>query len=119
MSRVLIDTTRRDFAKSPRPSLCLILDERLYLLLYINTHMAKKERNGRRKNDEKVPKKINKASQEETSLFSGISFLGGLSDEIRHSVIAILFFVIGIFFSVAPWGYAGLLGGKVYNGFEY
>ena len=81
--------------------------------------MAKKERNGRRKNDEKVPKKINKASQEETSLFSGISFLGGLSDEIRHSVIAILFFVIGIFFSVAPWGYAGLLGGKVYNGFEY
>src|SRR3989344_2762776 len=74
--------------------------------------MAKKERNGRRKNDEKVPKKINKASQEETSLFSGISFLGGLSDEIRHSVIA-------IFFSVAPWGYAGVLGESIYGGFEY
>lgn len=81
--------------------------------------MAKNERSGRKKNDEKVPKKINKSSQEETSLFSRISFLGGLSDEIRHSVIAILFFVVGIFFSVAPWGYAGLLGGKIYNGFEY
>ncbi len=81
--------------------------------------MAKKEKNGRRKNDEKVPKKIIKGSNEGASLFRGISFLGGLSDEIRHSVIAILFFVVGIFFSVAPWGYAGLLGGKVYNGFEY
>ena len=81
--------------------------------------MAKKEKNGRRKNDEKVPKKINKSSVEETSLFSGISFLGGLSPEIRHSVIAILFFVVGIFFSVAPWGYGGMLGGKVFGGFEY
>jgi len=81
--------------------------------------MAKKERNGRRKNDEKVPKRINKISHGQTSLFGDISFFGGLSSEIRHSVIAILFFVIGIFFSVAPWGYAGLLGGKVYNGFEY
>ncbi|MFZ2303719.1 MAG: DNA translocase FtsK 4TM domain-containing protein [Minisyncoccia bacterium] len=81
--------------------------------------MAKKERNGRSRNDEKVPKKISKVSQEKTSLFSRVSFLGGLSDEIRHSVIAILFFVVGIFFSVAPWGYAGLLGGKVYDGLEY
>lgn len=81
--------------------------------------MAKKERNGRRKNDDKSPKKINKNSQEETSLFSGISLFGGLSSEIRHSVIAILFFVIGIFFSVAPWGYGGMLGGKVFGGFEY
>jgi len=52
-------------------------------------------------------------------LFGGISFLGGLSPEIRHSVIAILFFVIGIFFSVAPWGYGGMLGGKIFSAFQY
>ncbi len=81
--------------------------------------MSKKERNGRRKNDEKSPKKVGKDSKEKSSLFSGISFLGGLSDETRHSVIAILFFVIGIFFSVAPLGKAGILGQSIYGGLEY
>jgi S-DNA-T family DNA segregation ATPase FtsK/SpoIIIE len=82
-------------------------------------YMAKKERSGRRKNDTKVPKKTDGEIREKDSLFSGISFLGGLSDEIRHSVIAILFFVVGIFFSVAPFGKAGMLGQSVYGGFEY
>ncbi|MBI5077763.1 MAG: DNA translocase FtsK 4TM domain-containing protein [Candidatus Yonathbacteria bacterium] len=81
--------------------------------------MSKKERSGRRKNDTKVTKKIEDGPREKTSLFSNISFLGGLSDETRHSVIAILFFVVGIFFSVAPWGKAGVLGHSVYGGFEY
>ncbi|HAS84649.1 MAG TPA: hypothetical protein DCS23_01045 [Candidatus Yonathbacteria bacterium] len=88
--------------------------------------MAKKERNGGKKNSGNRGPTLNTNSKgrtsgakDQSSLFERISFLGGLSDETRHSVIAILFFVIGIFFSVAPWGYAGLLGGKVYSGFEY
>lgn len=86
-------------------------------------YMAKKERSGRRSNDtktdKKISKKINKDSSEEASLFSGMSFLGGLSDETRHTVIAILFFVVGIFFSVAPWNLGGLVGSSIYHGFQY
>lgn len=85
--------------------------------------MAKKEISGRRRNDvkveKKVSKKVEKVSDEGTSLFEGISFFGGLSPEIKHTVGAILFFVIGIFFSVAPFGKAGMLGQSVYGGFEY
>lgn len=81
--------------------------------------MAKKETVGRKNKNTKVSKKKESVSEDTKSLFSGMSFLGGLSDEIRHSVIAILFFVVGIFFSVAPWGYAGILGRSVYGGFEY
>ncbi len=47
------------------------------------------------------------------------SFMDGLSDETRHSVIAILFFVVGIFFSIAPFGKAGLAGKNIYDSFEY
>ncbi len=47
------------------------------------------------------------------------SFMDGLSDETRHSVIAILFFVVGVFFSVAPFGKAGFVGKNIYGGFEY
>ncbi|MGB2580386.1 MAG: DNA translocase FtsK 4TM domain-containing protein, partial [Minisyncoccia bacterium] len=81
--------------------------------------MAKKEISGRRKNDTKVSKNTVKSSKEKTSLLSNISFFDGLSDETRHSVIAILFFVIGIFFSVAPFGKGGVLGESIYGGFEY
>jgi len=81
--------------------------------------MAKKEISGRRKNDTKVQKNTVKGSKEKTSLLGNISFFDGLSDETRHSVIAILFFVIGIFFSVAPFGKGGVLGESIYGGFEY
>ncbi|TAN36581.1 DNA translocase FtsK [Patescibacteria group bacterium] len=81
--------------------------------------MAKKEISGRRKNDAKVQKNTVKGSKEKTSLLGNISFFDGLSDETRHSVIAILFFVIGIFFSVAPFGKGGVLGESIYGGFEY
>ncbi len=47
------------------------------------------------------------------------SFMDGLSDETRHSVVAILFFVMGVFFSVAPFGKAGFVGENIYGGFEY
>src|SRR3989344_234932 len=90
-----------------------------YLLLCMNIYMAKKEIGRHKKTEVKNPKKTSGTPEEQTSLFSDISFFGGLSSEIRHSVIAILFFVIGIFFSVAPWGYAGILGGSVYGGFNY
>ena len=72
--------------------------------------MAKNTR-GRKKNEETDDKK--------DSLLSGIELLAGLSDETRHTVIAILFFVVGVFFSVAPFGKAGLMGENIYNGFEY
>lgn len=84
--------------------------------------MAKKEISKRAKTETKVSKKrdkIEKSAQEETSLFSGISFFGGLSDETRHSVIAILFFVVGVFFSVAPFGFGGPVGSSIYSGFDY
>lgn len=81
--------------------------------------MAKKEISGRRKNDTKVPKNTDKSSKEKTSLLGNISFFDGLSDETRHSVIAILFFVVGIFFSAAPFGKGGVLGESIYGGFEY
>lgn len=81
--------------------------------------MAKKEISGRRRNDTKVPKNTEKVSKEKTSLLGNISFFDGLSDETRHSVIAILFFVVGIFFSAAPFGKGGVLGESIYGGFEY
>lgn len=80
--------------------------------------MAIKERASRKKTDIRVSKK-QKSEKEEVRHEGGFSLFGGLSDEIRHSVIAILFFVIGIFFSVAPWGYGGMIGESVYGGFEY
>lgn len=81
--------------------------------------MAKKERTGRRDTDPKVIKKIEKTSRKESAPPERFSLLGGLSDETRHSVIAILFFVIGVFFSVAPFGKAGLVGSSIYGGFDY
>lgn len=81
--------------------------------------MAKKEISRRKKVEVKNSKKIDRSSEEGTSLLSNISLFEGLSPEIKHSVIAILFFVVGIFFSVAPWGKAGVIGGSVYGGFNY
>ncbi|KKW07994.1 MAG: cell division FtsK/SpoIIIE [Parcubacteria group bacterium GW2011_GWA2_49_16] len=81
--------------------------------------MAKKEHDGRRKTDPKTPKKIEKESSEESSLFKRFSLFSGLSDETRHSVVAILFFVIGIFLSIASYGIAGPVGNSVYGGFKY
>ena len=78
--------------------------------------MAKQERSGRRNTDIKAPKKTVRATKEPTPSEPRISLFEGLSDETRHSVIAILFFVIGIFFSVAPFGKAGLMGSSIYGG---
>lgn len=80
--------------------------------------MAKKEKTSRKKATSRVSKKEELLS-DAGSLFESFSPLGGLSDEIRHSVIAILFFVIGIFFSVAPFGKAGMLGESIFGGFNY
>ncbi|MBI5400663.1 MAG: DNA translocase FtsK 4TM domain-containing protein [Candidatus Yonathbacteria bacterium] len=81
--------------------------------------MAKKETNGRKRTETKVTKKIEKTSHDGPSWWSQVSLFGGLSDETRHSVIAILFFVIGVFFSVAPFGKGGLMGSSIYSGFDY
>jgi S-DNA-T family DNA segregation ATPase FtsK/SpoIIIE len=81
--------------------------------------MAKKERTGRRGTDPKVIKNTEKFSRKEPVPAERFSLFDGLSDETRHSVIAILFFVIGIFFSVAPFGKAGFVGSSIYGGFEY
>src|SRR3989344_5502256 len=81
--------------------------------------MAKKEPAGRRSTDPKVIKKIEKPSRKESIPAERFSLFDGLSDETRHSVIAILFFVIGIFFSIAPFGKAGFVGTSVYGGFQY
>ena len=82
--------------------------------------MAKKEPRGRKNVDVKVPKKrAERSAREEESYESRVSFFDNLSDETRHSIIAILFFVVGVFFAVAPFGEAGLVGGSVYNGFTY
>ena len=81
--------------------------------------MAKKEPAGRRSTDPKVIKKIEKSSRKESVPSERLSLFEGLSDETRHSVIAILFFVIGIFFSIAPFGKAGFVGTSVYGGFQY
>ncbi len=81
--------------------------------------MVKKENTGRRNTDPKVVKKFNKPIKDEVALTERLSLFDGLSAETRHSVIAILFFVIGIFFSVAPFGKAGLVGSSIFSGFQY
>lgn len=81
--------------------------------------MAKQETRGRRKTETKIIKKIERTSGGGPSLWSQISFFGGLSQETRNTVIAILFFVIAVFFSVAPFGKAGMIGGSVYSGLQY
>ena len=81
--------------------------------------MAKKEISAHKKADTKVTKKTGKNHKEELPFTSRASLFDGISDGTRHSVIAILFFVIGIFFSVAPWGYGGMMGSQIYRGFEY
>ncbi len=73
--------------------------------------MAKKELPRRkRKDDVKGAQKGTPAKK--------ISLFEGLSNETRHSVIAILFFVLGIFFLVAG-KYGGSAGLMLYNGFSY
>ena len=82
--------------------------------------MAKKEQLGRRNTDIKQSKRRSERSmREEESRESRVSFFNNLSDETRHSIIAILFFVVGIFFSVAPFGKAGVVGGGIYDAFTY
>ncbi|MBI5798946.1 MAG: hypothetical protein HZB10_03365 [Candidatus Yonathbacteria bacterium] len=84
--------------------------------------MAKQETSRRGRNNTRVEKKVSKKVEkfsENGSLFQGVSLFEGLSPEIKHTVLAILFFVIGIFFSVAAFGKAGVLGESVYGGFDY
>ncbi len=81
--------------------------------------MAKKETSKRAVAEVKAKKQAKVSHKEEVAPMRLFSFLDGLSDETRHSVIAILFFVVGIFFSVAPFGKAGYVGQNIYGGFEY
>ncbi|OIO30412.1 hypothetical protein AUJ77_03115 [Candidatus Nomurabacteria bacterium CG1_02_43_90] len=81
--------------------------------------MAKDIRTNKRNGKETIIKKVTKIKQENPAPSFRFSFLDGLSDETRHSVIAILFFVIGIFFLAAPFGKGGLMGSSIYGGFEY
>ncbi|MDD5152787.1 MAG: DNA translocase FtsK [Candidatus Pacebacteria bacterium] len=82
--------------------------------------MAKKE-TGRSANKTKDDEKYSRKNNDGGSRFS---FLGGLSDETRHHVIAILLFVIAIFLSVAPFGrdtggYGGPVGNVLYDWLGY
>ncbi len=81
--------------------------------------MAKDTMISKRKSNGNDFKKNEKRTQKELPLISKFSFLDGLSPEIRHSVIAILFFVVGLFLAVAPFGKAGFVGTSVYGGFQY
>lgn len=74
--------------------------------------MAKKELDRRKKND-------TKASTKETPASKKKSVFDNLSNETRHSIIAILFFVVGIFFSAAPWSYSGPVGTTLYGWLTY
>ncbi len=78
--------------------------------------MAKKEQTKRGAIIKRQTKIIREENVTPRRIFS---FMDGLSDETRHSVIAILFFVVGIFFSIAPFGNAGFVGENIYSGFEY
>lgn len=83
--------------------------------------MVKKEIREQKHADIKRVRKGDKISSKDAASERTFSLLGGLSDKTRHSVIAILFFVVGIFLALAPLGkeYAGPVGGGVYDGFRY
>jgi S-DNA-T family DNA segregation ATPase FtsK/SpoIIIE len=82
--------------------------------------MARKEQKGRSVDIKKLPKKgVGRPTRDEEEVAPRLSFFDGLADETRHSIIAILFFVVGVFFAVAPFGKAGFVGDNVYKGFGY
>jgi len=75
--------------------------------------MAKKETNGKnRKSD-------SKASPKENSRGGKVSLFDGLSNETRNNIVAILFFVFGIFFAAASGGYGGQVGTTLYGWLNY
>lgn len=79
--------------------------------------MAKTEdqkKNSLKKQNGKAPRDVKK----DTS-FSPRSFMNGLSDEIRHTVFAIIFLVLGMALSSAPFGKAGIFGQTLYGGLDY
>lgn len=82
--------------------------------------MAKREQPEYKNTNIKRMRKSEKNKEYETPK-KHIPFFEGLSDKTRHSVIAILFFAVGIFLSLAPLGkeYAGPVGGGIYDGFRY
>lgn len=73
------------------------------------------------KNNSAVKKQTTKITREvkNATPIRPLSFMDGLADEIRHTIIAIIFFVLGIGLSFAPFGKAGLVGGTVYRGLTY
>lgn len=73
------------------------------------------------KNNSTVKKQTTKITREIKSAtpIRPFSFMDGLSDEIRHTIIAVVFFVLGIALSFAPFGKAGLVGGALWSGFSY
>ncbi len=85
----------------------------------MNFMMKERINNSTKNNSGNLKKKSEKNYDEQPSLFERMSLLYGLSDETRHSVIAILFFVVGIFLFVTPWGYGGFVGSSIYSGFTY
>jgi len=58
-------------------------------------------------------RKKKKVEEEKKSLFSH------LDEETVESIMAIIFIVIAVFFTLSPFGLAGLVGEKTYNGFEW
>lgn len=83
---------------------------------YVQIFMAKKELNKQRGVPEKTRRSVRESDEEPRKYFS---FLDSISTETRHSVMAILFFVIGVFFSIAPFGKAGFVGQNIFQGFDY
>lgn len=83
--------------------------------------MNKRELRNGKNIESKRSRREDKSFQKSEERRERFSLLGGLSNQTRHSVIAILFFVLGIFLSLAPLGkeYAGPVGGGIYDGFTY
>jgi S-DNA-T family DNA segregation ATPase FtsK/SpoIIIE len=77
-----------------------------------NTEDQKK--NSLKKQKGKAPRDIKKDIS-----FKPLSFMNGLADEIRHTVFAIIFLVLGIALSSAPFGKAGIFGQTLYGGLNY
>jgi len=57
-----------------------------------------------------MPRK--KKKKERTSIFSD------LKDETKHGVLSIVFFALAVLFVLAPFGKAGLVGEKIFNGLD-
>lgn len=88
--------------------------EKYYPMAHTSTQTQSKK-NGQTK---KQTGKFSRVTKN-TAPFRPLAFMDGLADEIRHTVTAIVFFVLAVALSFAPWGYAGFVGEAFYGGLNY